>query len=353
MKHLLRIGILSTVTACTTLSAHAGMGWLQLPSGEGQGPITVFYPTQAEEVTSTFGPFTVRVASGAAPEAGNHRLIVISHGSGGNAWVHSDLSRALVQAGYIVALPEHNGDNYKDVGKIGPRSWVLRPKEVSRAIDVLAADTRFAPLFDARRVGMWGMSAGGHTALTLAGGRWNQAALLQHCEDHLAEDFATCTGGFTALNDNWLDSIKKAVAMPIIRYKLRRNDESQSESHDNWYGHTDPRIAAIIAGVPFAVDFDPATLRVPSVPLGLIQAQGDIWLRPQFHSGPLIAACTTCELLADLKIGGHGALLSPLPSQVPASIARLIADPPGFERAQTVARINTVSISFFNQHLQP
>jgi predicted dienelactone hydrolase len=33
------------------------------------------------------------------------------------------------------------------------------------------------------------MSAGGHTALSFAGGRWSPAQLRRHCEAHLAEDF--------------------------------------------------------------------------------------------------------------------------------------------------------------------
>ena len=43
----------------------------------------------------------------------------------------------------------------------------------SRAIDVVSHDARFAPLLALDRVGMYGMSAGGHTALSLAGGRWS------------------------------------------------------------------------------------------------------------------------------------------------------------------------------------
>ena len=82
----------------------------------------------------------------AAPVRGNGRLVVISHGSGGSPWVHADLARSLVDAGFVVAMPQHRGDNYRDDRDPGPDSWTLRPQEVSRAIDAVAHDPRFAPL---------------------------------------------------------------------------------------------------------------------------------------------------------------------------------------------------------------
>jgi len=60
---------------------------------------------------------------------------------------------------------------------VGPDSWKRRPAEVSRAIDAVGQDARFAPLLALDKVGMYGMSAGGHTALSLAGGRWSPAAI--------------------------------------------------------------------------------------------------------------------------------------------------------------------------------
>ena len=77
----------------------------------------------------------------------------------------------------------------------------------------MARDGRFAPLLSLDRVGMYGMSAGGHTALVLAGGRWSPSVLLKHCEAHLAEDFQTCVGLAARLHGDFLDGVKKWVAM--------------------------------------------------------------------------------------------------------------------------------------------
>jgi hypothetical protein len=117
----------------------------------------------------------------------------------------------------------------------------------------------------------------------------------------------------------------------------------------SWYGHVDRRIVAVVAGVPFAADFDPDSLRQPEVALALISVQNDRWLVPRFHSGAVTAACRTCEHLLDLAPAGHGALLAPLPPA--GSASGLVLDPPGFNRQTEVPRINGVIIGFLQKAL--
>ena len=42
------------------------------------------------------GPFVLQLAWQGTPVPGNGRLVVVSHGSGGNPWVHTDLARELL-----------------------------------------------------------------------------------------------------------------------------------------------------------------------------------------------------------------------------------------------------------------
>src|SRR5690606_31177169 len=172
-------------------AAHAGMGWTELPATDDLGPVTVHYPTDEAERPTPIGPFVLELAAAAVPVRGNGRLVVISHGTGGSTWVHADLARALVGAGFVVALPLHQADNFRDRSD-APGALQRRPLEVSRTIDALGRDPRFAPLLSLDRVGMFGYSAGGHTALTLAGARWSSDRFRRHCDEHLAEDFAFC-----------------------------------------------------------------------------------------------------------------------------------------------------------------
>lgn len=328
-----------------TSAAHAAsLGTLTLPADDAGGAVTLFYPTAAAGRPETRGDLKLMLAPDAPPTAGNGRLIAISHGSGGGPWVHTALAQALVDAGFVVALPLHSGDNWTDPGRPGPDSWKQRPAEISLAIDRVAADPRFAGL-KLDRVGGFGMSAGGHTMLSLAGGAWSPERFRAHCEQDLAADFYSCVGLATRLTGGALDGFKLWLAQRVLNWKFGGDDQPQT--------HSDPRIAAIVAGVPAAADFDLATLARPRVPLGLITADGDRWLLPRFHSDPLRAACQGCELLADLHGAGHGALLAPTPT--PSELGRLecelLCDPPGYDRAAGTALWVGRTVAFFRRHL--
>jgi len=339
-KYLL-VCALAFFAAC----AQAGVGLTQVPGAKGDGPVTVFYPSDAAEKPVQRGPFTLNFAHQGDPVRGNGRLVVMSHGSGGGPMVHSDLARALVQAGFVVAMPQHHGDNSQDPSKPGPDSWKLRPAEVSRAIDAVAQDARFAPLLVLDKVGMYGMSAGGHTALSMAGGRWSPGEFRRHCQANIADDFASCVGLMTSLRGNFLDGIKKTIAVGAIRMRF---DE------DTWYTHNDPRVRAVVAGVPYSADFDPASLADPPMPLGLVTARQDKWLVPRFHSDRIVAACKSCELIADMPTAGHGALLSPPPpmDRLGEIAQDLLRDPPGFDRSM-LPEVDRKIAAFFTKHLLP
>lgn len=341
MRTPLLAALLSLAAAC----AQAGMGFTELAGQQDDGPVTLYYPTAGAGQRVQKGPFAVELDLAGASVRGNGRLVVISHGSGGSPWTYTDLARTLVEDGFVVALPRHRGDNYTDPSRPGPDSWKQRPAEVSRAIDAVARDPRFAPLLALDKVGMYGMSAGGHTALSLAGGRWSPARLAAHCEAHIAEDFHTCVGLTTRLTGGMLDGLKKNVALAVISRKFSDNTPQ---------AHHDPRIRAVVAGVPLAADFDMDSLAAPAVPLGLVTARLDKWLVPRFHSDRVLQACKGCELVADLPTGGHGALLSPPPpADALSPLAQdLILDPPGFDRSQLPAVDRRIT-AFMRKHLLP
>ncbi|MEO7108567.1 MAG: dienelactone hydrolase [Rhodoferax sp.] len=338
-----RRALLVVSLALTGSLAQADVGLTSIAATDTDGPVTLYYPTKATAAAITRGPFTLLLAEQATPERGNGRLIFISHGSGGSPWVHADLARSLVQAGFVVAMPQHFADNYKDDSNPGPNSWAIRPQEVSRAIDAIGRDPRFAPLLSLDHVGVYGMSAGGHTALSMAGGRWSAAGFKRHCEANLVDDFQACVGLITHLTGGMFDGIKKWVALAVIRYRF---------SDTTMLSHSDPRVTAVVAGVPFAADFDMASLVTPRVPLGLVTSQNDRWLVPRFHSDRVLQACTTCEHIVDIPHGGHGALLSPLPPGLNGLLGNLLNDPPGFDRSQ-MHGVDQKITAFFVRHLLP
>jgi predicted dienelactone hydrolase len=336
--------VLAVLACASNWAAAQSLGVTELPPRGGDGPVTVFYRAAALEQPLLPGARRIRlaVARDAAPQPGNGRLVMVSHGSGGSPWVHADLARLLVGAGYTVAVPRHRGDNYLDDSEPGPASWERRPGELSRAIDAVAADARFAALLRFDRVGMYGMSAGGHTALTLAGGRWSPALYALHCRQHVAEDFNACAGLLTGLDGGWLDAPKQWLVRHAISGYFGRDETLR--------GHTDARIAAIVAAVPYAADFDFSTLARPAVPLALATAAGDTWLHPRFHSSRVLQACTGCDHWEAPPAAGHGAYLSPLPAGLGGLAGRLLNDPPGFDRA-AMSAIDLRCLAFFDRHL--
>jgi hypothetical protein len=232
-----RIGrLLAVAFAVAVTAAEANVGLTGIAGTDGDGVVTVYYPSTDEAKLGRRGPFTVEFA-----------------------WQ-------------------------------GPESWTRRPVEVSRAIDVVSRD-----------------------------------------------------GLVTRLRGGFLDGAKTTIALWVIRSRF---------SDATWQAYTDPRIVAVVAGVPLAADFDMASRAAPRVPLALVTARQDKWLIPRFHSDAVLAVCAACERLADFATGGHGALLSPLPPGLSGLVGDLLNDPPGFDRAELPAVDRKIS-SFFRKLLLP
>jgi predicted dienelactone hydrolase len=322
-------------------AAQTSVGLAVVEGRSGQGPITVFYPSSTPAAPVTRGPFTLDLAWQGSPQAGNRRLVVFSHGSGGTPWPLTDLATILVKAGFVVAVPEHEGDNFLDERLVGPDSWKVRPGELSAAIDTLKADARFGPMLDVDRVGVYGISAGGLTALVMAGARWSPANFMRHCLAHMQEDFPACVGLVTTLHVNFLDPVKIALARWVHRWRF--NDET-------WYSHADARIQAVIAAVPMAAPIDMHSMAQPHAAVGLMIAGQDHWLAPRFHVDAVRAACKPCEVIANIPNAGHGSFFSPWPPAPAANLTPLLADPPGFARQELPAVYKKIA-EFYLRHL--
>lgn len=319
------------------------MGFMQLRQPDG-APTTVFYPASGPEVPVRQGPFNFSWVPDGAPLKGNGRLVVISHGSGGSPWVHVDLARALVRRGFTVAIPLHHGDNYLDPSEPGPVSWRKRPQEVSRAIDRVGQHPAFASQLALDSVGVFGGSAGGHTALSLAGGQWSDERFKAHCRQNIEQDFSSCVGFFTTLTGNAIDPLKIWVARRVIDWRF-----SDATVHQ----YRDPRITAAVSMVPFAADFIPESLARPAAHLGLVIARKDVNQVPSFHVESIAKACSPlCEIVMELPDAGHGAMLSPMPPLERGSVGeRLLADPPSFNREAAIPQLNSRIGDFFVRQL--
>ena len=139
-------------------------------------PVLVMYPGQAPSSPVSFGPYSLDVAMDAPINDGSFPLVIISHGSGSTPYAYRTIASFLVRHGYVVALPEHYGNNrnHNDLAD-SDENLVYRPGHVRLAIDAIAADAQFSGQVQTDNSAIIGHSMGGYTALAVAGGRpWTQ-----------------------------------------------------------------------------------------------------------------------------------------------------------------------------------
>lgn len=336
---------LALVAAFTSTLApsvcHAQTGMMELKGAA--MPITIVYPTAAVAPVQMLGPFQIKAALGAVPAKGNGRLIILSHGTGGSAITSFDLASTLAAAGFVVASPEHQGDNWRDQKLAGPESWKQRPFEVSKAIEAVMADPRFAQLLDASKVGVHGMSAGGVSALAQAGGQWSIASLVRHCGANLKADIGFCLFGLRTAEERE----KRAQS-----YAITSNLPADMEKLHGGPAERDPRVAAVALSVPLSAIFTDESLAGIRIPVGIVEATEDDVLVPRFHSSRVLKVCRSCVPLGPLTGANHFDVLSPWPDAIARPMAGLSggAFESKFDRARLPASYQRIA-TFFQQNL--
>ncbi len=274
-------------------------------------PITLVYPTAAAAQDVTYGAFTVQIASNAAPlpaapsAASDKRgLIVLSHGTAGSALPDHALAATLARAGFVVAQPEHRGDNWQDFSRAGPESWKTRPQDVSDTIDAVARDP------------------------VLAGAQWRMLNLVKHCAQHQSEDIGFCLNGLAG--QPWPQLLRKTqffMARVLTEsnapdsMKMLNGGHSPVPAESSRDPRPDPRIAAVSLAVPVGAIFTAESLSRIRIPLGLTTAGQDGVLVPRFHSQHVLLHCTSCTTLSDHPQAGHFDWLSPWPTSVAQTVA--------------------------------
>jgi len=343
------------------LAATAGLATAQVGITRwqvGDLPVTLVYPSPEPARLTMLGPFELKVAPDALPQPGPLRLVVMSHGTGGSPLSDHALAARLAQAGFLVAQPQHAGDNHTDTSRAGPPSWRLRPQEVTRVIDALAADPDWGPRLQLDRVGVHGMSAGGVTALALAGAQWRGLDFVRHCQAPFEADPGFCFAG---------------AADPVARSARQANFERARDVPEAflpveltaWQGgrgadaadpRPDPRVAAVTLAVPVAAIFSAESLKRVRIPVGVVSAGRDRLLMPAFHSDHVLRHCTSCTSLAHLADAGHFDLLAPWPSAVAEATAARFAQggspEPGFQPRERSAAFDRIA-AFFVRELRP
>ncbi len=194
---LKRLLVASQIAIICSGAQAAGFSQLTVPDpGHKDLQIGVWYPTAKHAPSEPNTPFNQALALDADIEGEHLPLVMLSHGFGGWQGGHADTAKALAEAGFVVAAPSHTGNTFRDMSSTIDQWMLDRPRHISISIDFLRKQWRQAPALNQGQVGLFGFSAGGHTALSLIGAVPNMSKAIAHCESDPSEFI--CSEGFVA-----------------------------------------------------------------------------------------------------------------------------------------------------------
>lgn len=300
-------------------------------SNDGPRPLSwgLWYPCQASDTqgqlpyTPLFDPGLVDF--GAEPKAGSYPLVLLSHGTGGTADSFGWLARRLVAQGYMVLAVNHHGNT--GVERPTPEGNVCvweRMADLSALLTVFETKQPFASLIDFDRVFAVGFSAGGYTALGLAGAI-SSLEVFKDWQDSIADTPILKAAGTRAY-------MAAASRIPKLL-------ETSAALKASWARHNqdyrDPRIKAVasIAPAPPIRAFTAESVAAITIPT-LILVAGKDHEAPAEYSEWLMG-CNPDFTLASLGDEvGHYSFLD-LPNGKPTErAAHLFEDHPSVDRRQ-------------------
>lgn len=182
--------LLCLSTSVFAAETPVGFKTTTLPDAKDNRPLelAVWYPavtTATPELIADNAVFIGALAvPDAAPAAGEHPLVVLSHGYGGNWGKQVWLASALAHQGYIVAAVNHPGTTNKDRSPQAAAQLWQRPADLSRAIDAVLAQPKQFGAVTPDRIAAIGHSLGGWTVMEIGGARFDPDLFSRDCAEH-------------------------------------------------------------------------------------------------------------------------------------------------------------------------
>ncbi len=261
-------------------------------------PVLLHYPTIQPSSETAFGPYVMDVSTDAPVMEGQFPLVVISHGNGGSHLLYRTISTYLARRGYIVAMPEHYGNNRHENHLAETiENLKYRPRHVSLTIDSLLESKPWQNSMASGKVAVIGHSMGGYTALALAG------AIPRTREGKLIEVSA------------------------------------------------DPRVKALVLLAPGTGWFWNSMDNV-NIPILMLTAEFDA-VTPAWNAGVVMESIPDKTLLTSrmIKDAGHFSFLSPFPASMKNPHFLPSTDPHGFDREEFHRKLPAEILGFLQEKL--
>lgn len=287
--------------------------------------ISIWYPSPSMVQPVSMGPTTMNVAVNGTAQGKALPLVVISHGHASSSLSHYDTAIALADAGFVVAAVSHAGDNYADQSR--STDVMDRPRQISRVIDHMLSAWEGHTLIDPTRVGMYGYSAGGFTALVNIGGVPDFTTVGPVCRQYPADFVCKLLakgGGNTA-------PPAASANAPAADFRIK---------------------AAVVAAPAVGFAFAPDGLRNVKVPVQLWSAENDALVPQARYAEAVKRALPQAPEYHVVAGAGHYDFMAPCSNALASIAPSICTSAAGFDRPAFHAKFNVEVIGFFNKMLK-
>jgi predicted dienelactone hydrolase len=302
-----------------TLAQAAGLRTIDISADAG-GPAlsgAVWYPCSQPAGMADLGRISLPGVKDCPLPDKRLPLIVVSHGRTGSFAGHHDTDEVLADAGFIVAAISHPGDTSADLSRTDDLSiYVSRPNDIKRLVDFMLGLPAFASSIDRERIGLFGFSRGGYTALAVIGANPDWTNVTERCQQ-----------------------VKTHVCEQI-----RAKEFPGSVTHD-------PRVKAAVIADPLSVFFTANSFGDIKIPVQLWASElGGDGVQP--HSVDIVDKNLPAKHEYHVvPNSGHFAFLAPCPPAMAAALPYICKDAAGFDRTAFHRQFNADVLAFFQVQL--
>jgi len=297
--------------------------------GNGARPIRVdiWYPSEAnsgkEEMINDQNQFSepVRMWKEARLSSGSKKypLILISHGSYGNAAQMRWLAYYLAANGYISVAINHNGTaaEEKQLEFLTLSEFCMweRPRDVSVVLDKMFSDPDFGAFIDRSRIGVAGFSLGGATAI------WTGGAILDM--DTLKANAPELPPAMKQLIERQIEMTKGDI---LVQQSLQRAGNS----------YKDERIKAIFALAPaIGFGFTRDGLKDVRIPVQIVVGDRDMITPMETNARRYSEFIKNAKLIV-----------------LPGERGHFTENFEGNEHATELEEVSRIALKFFQENLQ-